>query len=146
MRKQEIKKTVSNKVIKKAEENGCSMTYHMVLTWIELFLVFRNVMNLFSSFMSSYSWQRTVDQIFYVLMLICAVLALLWHDHKKGVVSLYVYIILELAMTCIVYYFAVMKGLMITDIHEKMVAMIIGLLVWFIPTVIYYHKRREYLL
>ena len=146
MKKQETGKPAVSQVIKKAEENGHSMTYHMLLTWVEVFLVFRNIMNLASSFMSAVSWQRTVDQIFYVLLLMCAVLALIWRDRKKGTVSLFMYMIIDLLMTCVVYYFAVSGGLAISGLHEKMISMIIGLALWFVPTLIYYHKRWEYLI
>lgn len=145
MRKETGKPAVSQ-AIKKAEDSGCAMTYHMVLTWVELFLIFRNVMNIASSFMSTMSWQRTVDQIFYVLMLVFAVLSVIWHDHKKGTVTLFLYILTELIMTGVVYYFAVTGGMGIDSIHEKMISMIIGLLAWFIPTLVYYRKRWEFLL
>ena len=113
---------------------------------MELFLIFRNVMNIASSFMSTMSWQRTVDQIFYVLMLVFAVLSVIWHDHKKGTVTLFLYILTELIMTGVVYYFAITGGMGIDSIHEKMISMIIGLLAWSIPTLVYYRKRWEFLL
>lgn len=145
MRKETGKPAVSQ-VIKKAEDSGHSMTYHMVLTWVELFLIFRNVMNIASSFMSVVSWQRTVDQIFYVLMLVFAVVSVVLHDRKKGCAALFLYMLTELTMTCVVYYFAVTGGIAIESIHEKMISMIIGLLAWFIPTLVYYRKRWEFLL
>lgn len=146
MSQKEKKKPVANPVIEKAEGNGVSMTYHMVLTWIEIFLVMRNVLNIVTTFMNPYSWQRTVDQIFYVLMLVCVIVALFRHDHKKGVIALFLFMGLELALTCTVYFVAVAHSLAIESLHEKMISMIIGSLVWFVPTLLYYRKRWGYLL
>lgn len=145
MKKAETGKPVVNQVIHNCEQHGLSMTYHMVLTWVELFLIVRNVLNLATSFMNPYSWQRTVDQVFYVGMLVCVIIAVARHDHRSGVVSLLVYIALELILTLAVWFAATQKGLQIEGLNTKMLSMILGPVIWFVPTVIYYRKRWRYL-
>lgn len=145
MKKTEAKKPVVNKIVQNCEQHGLSMTYHMVLMWVELFLIVRNVLNLATSFMNPLTWQRTADQVFYVAMLVCMIIAVVRHDHKSGAASLLIYILLELGLTLLVWYVAVSKGLQIEGLDTKMFSMLIGPVVWFIPTLIYYRKRWSFL-
>lgn len=139
------KKKMGSEVVRKAEESGFSMTYHQVLLVVELFLCMRNVLNLITSFMNPAGTDRTVDQIFYVIMLVVALISVVFHDRKAGVISLHVFIVLELVWTCFIYMVAGHRGLAVPGLNEKMFSWTLGSLAWFVPTLLYYRKRWRFL-
>lgn len=139
------KKEKRNEVIAMAEEAGLPMTYHQILMIVELFLCVRNVLNLVTSLLNPSSMDRTVDQIFYVIMLLIALLTVVFHDHKKGVISLHIFIAAELAWTLFICFESYNRGLNIPGMNEKMFSWILGSVLWFVPTLLYYRKRWRFL-
>ena len=139
------KKKTGSETVQKAEKAGFSTTYHQVLLVVELFFCMRNVLNLITSFMNPAGTDRTVDQIFYVVMFVLALISVIWHDRKAGVISLHVFIVLELAWTCFIYMVAGYRGLDVPDLNEKMFSWTLGSMAWFVPTFLYYRKRWRFL-
>lgn len=129
----------SNKTI---DQNKYPMTYHKVLYVLEGILVFRDIMNIATSLLAGQSSvYRTVDLIFYVAMIIANVIAIIKHDSKIGVFSFYIFLVLELSLNVLVFSLAITQGLDISEMTTTMISLMIGSVIWFICTFIYYKKR-----
>jgi hypothetical protein len=127
-------------IIQKGESANLSMTYHMVMMILELFLAFRTFWNLFSTFMNGYSVYRTIDQVFYVLLLLTVAVSIWKHDHRTGVFAILGFGIIDLIFQNIVLIAANMHGIAVPDLWLQYLWFAL-IAVWEIATVLYYRKR-----
>lgn len=141
--------------MKKAEKNmtlaqrsdalGVPMTYHSVLFLMKIFLTVRCLTSFVMSFFNAAGAWRTTDQVFYVLMTAALVISLAGHDRRSGVISLFVFMALELGMNFVVYFAAAASEIAVADLNMKMFSWVLGSAVWAVPTFLYYRKRWKLL-
>lgn len=65
------------------------MNYHKILYLIEGYFIFKNIMDIVTSFMLPYSLYRTIDQIFYIVCIVFCAFGIWKHNTKKGVIAFF---------------------------------------------------------
>lgn len=137
IKKQNIGKSAE---VKKGESTDLSMTYHLIMMILKFALVFRTFWNLVSTFMNEYSVYRTVDQAFYILMIIVIAVSIWKHEHKIGVYTVLGFGIIDLIFQIAVLFTANIQNITLSDMWLQYLWLgVIAL--WEIATILYYRKR-----
>lgn len=138
-------KIKTNPNTQNAKDSLPSMKFHSIFIYIKGFLLVTAFTNLYMLFDRELSIIRTIDQGFYLMMVILLSVSLIKHRSKVGVYLFYVYAMIELSLSYVTWVYAYINHSLTQDITTLVLSYTLGTLAYLIPIAIYYKKRLRYL-
>lgn len=122
-----------------------SMKFHSIFIYIKGFLLVTAFTNLYMLFDRELSIIRTIDQGFYLMMVVLLSVSLIKHRSKVGVYLFYVYAMIEISLSYVTWVYTYINHSLTQDITTLVLSYTLGTLAYLIPIAIYYKKRLRYL-
>ena len=117
------------------------MNYHKILYLIEGYFIFKNIMDIVTSFMLPYSLYRTIDQIFYVSCILFCAFGIWKHNTKKVVISFFLFLSADFSLAVLTYIVSSTSSNPLPDAGMTLLSFCIVTVIWFTASVVYYKKR-----
>lgn len=117
------------------------MNYHKILYLIEGYFIFKNIMDIVTSFMLPYSLYRTIDQIFYAVCIVFCAFGIWKHNTKKGVIAFFLFLLTDLGLAILTYIVSSTSSNPLPDAGTTLLSFCIVSAIWCIASAVYYRKR-----